>query len=289
MRHARFLSLGVVIGAALAIAPSASAATAVYGGRVARGEPVVVTADAKFQTLKSIVVATRVTCPDGGWTSFAEQLSTAKAPPGFDSQRATLKMTKNAKGKFAGTFIATSFSEQYSSGWFVSVSGKLTKTTSSGTFEVTDTVIDNATGEMVRTCYSGKTKFTASRKAGQIFGGITAQHEPVVLRADAKRKKMNDFYFSWFAPCDSQGFYHSPIDGWQNVSLSRAGSFNITDMWPEQGDNGSKSVTDYKAQGKFGKLKASGTLSVKFTEFDATGAQTDSCDSGSLRWSAISG
>ena len=289
MRRAIFAGL-VAAPVMLAMSPPALAAkSAVYGGRIQNGEPIVVTADAKFQKLRTMVVATRVTCTDGDWTAFSEQLTAAKAPPGFEPPRGSLKMKKNAKGAFTGTFIGGGFNETTSIGVVVTVKGKLAKATASGTFDVIYSVMDSASGELITTCYSGVTKFVASRKPGQIYGGVTKQREPVVLRVDAAHRRMSDFLFSWLAPCQPQGFYHEELAGWRDLSLSKAGSFNIEDSFPVQGDNGSTVTMAYTTQGKIGKTSASGTLSGKYTEVDASGTQTDSCDSGPLRWNALTG
>jgi hypothetical protein len=198
-------------------------------------------------------------------------------------------MKKNAKGVFDGTMNATTVGETYSYGWLVHVKGKLSKTKVSGTFDVTAPIIDNATGELVTTGYSGTTKFVASRKPGQIYGGMTAQHEPVVIRTNERRRKMSDFMFSWFASVSPEGFYHEGLAGWQNASLSKAGTFNINEAYPFDADGGNHAVLSYTAKGQVGKAAASGSLSAKYLETDPSGTEVARADSGSMSWRAITG
>lgn len=290
MRHGTIAGLLALAGAGLLITPGTVAAkSAVYGGSIPRGDPVVLTADTKAQALKTIVVSSKLTCIDGSHDNFAETMTTVKAPAGFPSDPMKLKMKKNAKGSFNGSWTGSSQGAKYMYVAVVHVSGKLTKTSAKGSFTVREDIVDLSTMQTVTSCDTGTTRFVASRRAGQIFGGTTKQGEPVVLRVNAARRQMKSFLFSWTADCGDNGWFHEPTMGWNNLPLSGLGAFKVARSYPYQGDNGGKVVYSYTAAGKVGKTSASGSVSGKYEEIDAAGATTATCDSGSLPWKAITG
>jgi hypothetical protein len=69
----------------------------------------------------------------------------------------------------------------------------------------------------------------------------------------------------------------------------RGASFGDTFNQQFNLDSGGRRTFDYVVNGRVGKIKASGRLSVKATDFDAAGTLTSTCDTGSMTWAASSG
>ena len=123
---------------------------------------------------------------------------------------------------------------------------------------------------------------------GTVYGGVTSQDFPVVIQTNRNGRKVTDAMIAIRANCTSGGFVVLP-DGYRDVSVSKKRKFSASfGPTTERNDDGTTTDLEGSISGSFNKArtKASGKWSFKATEHDAAGAVTDTCDSGSIRWTA---
>jgi hypothetical protein len=274
----------VVTGAA---APAAFAADAVFGGATNRGDPIVIRSDPKTQQLRSLAISWRAVCGDGmGFPGFG-QLTPAAPAPGFSPSANELVVSRNAKGRFEGTQLMAADLGGPRAAITVEVSGRLKPASAGGTLHAVVKIMDPATAETVTSCET-RLSWKALRKPGVVYGGMTSQNEPIVLRLNAARKRVNDVILAWHAPCTpSDGFLRSP-EHFGNFPIS-GGRFGNPFEAESPIEGGGMSLWQYRITGRVTPTRASGALQAKVSDTDAAGAATDSCDSGGLTWKAASG
>jgi hypothetical protein len=124
--------------------------------------------------------------------------------------------------------------------------------------------------------------------AGVSYGGITPQSWPVVIEVSKNRKRVLVASIGLSLPCTSGGLLNLP-DGYGNVRLTKKGRFGAS-FGPTSVRNDDGTTTDVEGSmsGKFNarRTKVSGRWRLKLTDHDVSGAVTDTCDSGIVRWSA---
>jgi hypothetical protein len=136
--------------------------------------------------------------------------------------------------------------------------------------------------------------------ADAVYGGQASSGEPIVLKADAKAKKLRSIIISWRAACgDGSSFSRgdalrpvAPDPGFSPgptellVSRNAKGTFKGT----QRGTLGSATVlatVEVSVDGKLKPARASGTLAATVKVVDrATGADIAACNTGRVRWSA---
>ena len=122
---------------------------------------------------------------------------------------------------------------------------------------------------------------------GVIYGGVSSQDFPVVIEVNSRRTRVVRAVLAIRVFCTSGGFVTLP-DGYRNLVIKR-GKFR-TSFGPitQPNDDGTTSDLEGSISGRFNssRTKVSGTWSFKATDHDAAGAVTDTCDSGSVSWSA---
>jgi hypothetical protein len=274
----------------LTAAPSAGAADNVYGGTTSAGEAIVLRADKSGATLKSAVIGWRADCSDGGDFPGYTELTATDAQPGFSPGYRDLLMSRNAKGRFAGTQIGGGGDGTTVMTLSVDVTGKLAPARASGTLHAVVKSMDVATGATAFSCDTGLLRYTASRAPGAIFGGRTSQEEPVVVRVDRKRHVVSDLIATWrTSTCTPDASFSFP-DGFSGLKLKGTGGFGGTyaDDYPLAGGTGKRHFA-YALSGHVLKTKATGSLRVTFNDADASGAQTMACDSGGITFKATTG
>ncbi len=275
--------------AVLATSSSARAADAVYGGSAGSEDPIVVKTDSKSTEMRSIIVSWRAACADGMGYPDSGELTAAEPTAGFSPGPQDLLISRNAKGRFKGTQLASADLGAAVAAVVVEVEGKLKPTRASGTLSAVVKIVDKATGADITSCQTGKQRWAASRAPGVVYGGVTSQDQPVVVRLNAQRKRVNDVITTWVAPCTpSEGFFRIP-DHFVNFAVKSTGRFGNPFSADFPMDAGGKRHYDYSITGRVTKKAAKGTLQVKISETDAAGATTDSCDSGGVTWSAATG
>lgn len=141
---------------------------------------------------------------------------------------------------------------------------------------------------------SATSRAAGSAKAEQVtltlgtsYGGVTAQDFPVVVDVNGRRTRVARAIIAIRLSCASGGFM-VVSDGYTRLSIRR-GKFSAsfgpaTQRLPD----GTTVDLEGSISGTFNsrRTKVSGTWAYKGTEHDATGAVTDTCDSGNVSWSA---
>ena len=290
MRLAR-LACALSVPVLVASAPmAATAKTAVYGGSVTRGEPIVLNTDAKAQKLTKAVLALEMTCLDGNKLApFAASVSPEVARPGLPVTPGALVMSKNAKGSFAGTILTGYSGDTFSVGAVINLKGKLTKKVASGTLTGTATVYDESNGNVLTTCSTGGSKFKAARAAGFVYGGATTQGEPLVVSLNSARTKVSDLKFSWQAACDQTEWSPMHITMEDFYGPLHGSTFSVNLTAPYHRADGGTNVWSYVIKGKISKTLAKGTLKLGYTSLDSNSNTEGTCTAGPLTFKAASG
>lgn len=138
-----------------------------------------------------------------------------------------------------------------------------------------------------------KTRVTYPKR-GAAFVGVTSQKSgalalPVDVRASASGHAMTRLDLQWSAACTSatgMGSY-----GGLSISLNKKivtpGVFTDANTFTRAFSGGAKGIFTIKLYGRFTSPgRVAGTMRVTVTVLDATGATTDTCDSGLIKWSA---
>ncbi len=134
----------------------------------------------------------------------------------------------------------------------------------------------------------GSSWATTAAASGTVYGGETAQRFPVVIETNKNARKVVDATIAIRLTCTSGASATLP-DGYRRLAVNKQRRFNAS-FGPTTSRNDDGTTTDFEGsiRGTFNKArtKASGKWSLKATDHDATGAITDTCDSGSVTWSA---
>jgi hypothetical protein len=289
MPSTKFLLVGGAAALILAAPPPARAAEAVFGGSTRAGEPIVLKSDAKTTALTSAVIGWAAKCDGGGFYPGSTALAATEATPGFSPGYRDLLMSRNGKGRFAGTQLAGGSSDTTASAIVVHLAGKLAPTRASGTLNATVKIMDKATGAAVASCTTSKLSWSAARAPGAVYGGRSSEEEPVVVRVDRKRRKVTDLLASWrTSTCTPPSLYRyaERLGGFPLASTGRFG-----DSWGDDYpmDGGGKRHFAYQLAGRVTSKAVKGTLRVTMADADPAGAQTLSCDSGGITFKAATG
>ena len=129
---------------------------------------------------------------------------------------------------------------------------------------------------------------TLAAAGGTVYGGATAQDFPVVIETSRNGRKIVDSTIAILLNCTSGGGVVMR-DGYGGLSVNKARKFKASfGPTPVRNDDGTMTDFEGSLSGSFNKArtKASGKWSLKATERDAAGTITDTCDSGSVSWSA---
>jgi hypothetical protein len=129
---------------------------------------------------------------------------------------------------------------------------------------------------------------TPTATTGNTYGGLTAQGWPVVVDMKADRRQVVRAVAGLDMTCTSGRSATIP-DKYLKVAVKKSGKFSKR-FGPSTQRNDDGTTAD--VQGSFsGRLnqaqtKIAGTWRLIYTEYDAAGAVTDTCDSGSVAWTA---
>lgn len=287
MSKLRRVAAFVVAAALSCIAtPPAFSANGVYGGTTSDDDPIVITTDAKGKKLRSAVVAWAAPCQSGTRFPMATTLTAVNAEPGFSPGPDDLVVSRNAKGRFAGTQLAGMRFGDLTAGIAVDLSGRLRDSRASGKLVAAITITD-AAGTEVDHC-DVSLSWSATRAAGRVFGGRTSQDHPVVVRLDRKRKRVSDVIVGWeSSACEPpDNFFRFPL-GFSNLRV-RASKFGGTFQESVPMDDGSSFSFGYELAGSLARRSVRGSLKVSVTGADAAGTTTVTC-SGDVSWKATTG
>ena len=282
---------GIAIAAA-AVAGTTSpahAAGAVYGGSTSAGAAIVINADKKARTLRSAVVSWTARCDDGRRFPMGMPLTAVKAASGFQPGFRELATSRNGKGRFAGTQLGGFDMGDRAAAMTATYTGKLSTKSARGTLEGTITIVDKASGNTVATCKTGSVRWSATRSPGRVFAGSTSQDNPIVLRLDAKRRKVANLLFGWdTTTCKPDDVFASVNEQFGNFPLSGGRFGDAFDQFYKP-DGGGEGKVSYDITGRVASKRASGSLRVTFAETDPAGTTTVACDSETIPWSAVTG
>jgi hypothetical protein len=123
---------------------------------------------------------------------------------------------------------------------------------------------------------------------GTVYGGVTAQGFPVVIETSTNGRKIVRATIAIRLSCTSGGAFTTP-DRFAGMRVSKKRKFNASfGPTTNRNDDGTTTDGEGRISGAFNKsrTRASGKWSFKIIEHDAAGAITDTCDSGSISWTA---
>jgi hypothetical protein len=283
-------ALWAALAGSLIATPPAFARGAVFGGTTKGGKAIVLRTNPKATTLKSAVIAWSADCPDGRRFSDASEVTAAADmnEMGMPPDSGDLVVTRNRRGRFAGTQIENFAVGDSIAGVTVMVSGRMKGKRAKGTLQA-DVISLDAQGNEQWSCHTGTVRWTAARDRGRIFGGATSQSQPVVVRLDRAKRKVRDLVFGWGSnSCTPPESYITTTEFLGNFPVQRR-RFGDTFSHEEKLDDGSRQSFAYDIAGRLSKRTASGSLHVAFNQLDPAGAQTLSCDTGAVSWRAATG
>ena len=280
-------ALAVGVAGSLLAAPPALARGPVFGGATTNSQAIVLRTDAKAKKLTSAVVAWEATCTDGlGWTDSAD-LTVVAAEPGFAPGLRELAVSRNGRGKFAGTQLFSSSAADMRAAAVMKISGRMTAKRASGTLTAHVTVVDGS-GQQQATCDTGTVHWSATRAPGRVFGGVTSQAEPVVVRLDRSGRKVSDLMIGWGSTSCVPDAYFNFGEFFSDFAVkSRRFGDSFTQSYDM--DDGSKRTFAYDVAGKVSRKDAHGSLRVTLKQTDPAGAEALSCDTGAISWRALTG
>jgi hypothetical protein len=131
------------------------------------------------------------------------------------------------------------------------------------------------------------TNARSAATAGVNYGGVTSQEFPVIVEVNKKGRKVVRAVIAIRLTCTSGGIVIVP-DSYSTLRIKKrkfSASFGPT---TQRNPDGTTLDLEGAMDGAFSssRTKVSGHWSFKGTEHDATGAITDTCDSGSVSWNA---
>jgi hypothetical protein len=109
----------------------------------------------------------------------------------------------------------------------------------------------------------------------------------VVVRV--RHKRVSDFLESWYTRSCTDGIAWHYAPDLTGFPLSRSGAFGDAFTHSEPMDGGLTRAFDVDLRGRVTKTTARGTLHVTTADTDASGAQTMTCDTGTIAWKTITG
>jgi hypothetical protein len=183
----------------------------------------------------------------------------------------------SASGRFAFTGQARSdLGTQVAMGT-LKVRGTVRGRTISGLISLSGDIVESQTQQAVSHCRVSK-RFQAASAPNTIYGGVTSQNYPVVIKRVPSSAKLGLFNIAWFPNCANGGpvygeyVFQPPIKaGRFAANFKNIGGLTLT------GSLG----------GRIRGAMASGTFRGKFS--GPRGAVAGSCDSGPVSWKATSG
>jgi hypothetical protein len=130
-------------------------------------------------------------------------------------------------------------------------------------------------------------RITTAAAAGVVYGGVTDDGFGLMVEANKSRRQIVRMATGLTLQCAS-GDTFSTSDGWARLSVKKGKFSGTFGPSTQRNDDGTTVDIEGVVSGKFNRAKTSisGTWSLKGIEHDATGAVTDTCDSGTIHWTA---
>jgi hypothetical protein len=135
-------------------------------------------------------------------------------------------------------------------------------------------------------CDSGALRWSVAR-GPSVFGGATAQGEPIVVRVAGRMVK--DIRIGWRADgCSGPGTWWDVADEVTDFDLSSQGLFGDSFTYSEDEQDGGKTVYGYDVHGHLAGKSMTGTFGVSPLVMDAAGQPVGGCSTPSIAWKALS-
>lgn len=254
----------------LALAAPAGAGTyagwiTIPGGGAQNDDPLVFTTAGT--RVRSVVVAFRARCDNGQSVGFHQRLTVGR----------TLVASRNAGGSFAASIRTGGTSGTHVFADRGAIIGTFNRSGARGTITPVIQVTDRASGAAT-TCSAGTLKWTARRRLGRYYGGMSSQGEPVVLTLTANRRSVYEFGIDLHGSCTPGGTMDMP--DWINDFGVRNGRFGDSFRFRDK----SGATHTYRWGGRLTWSAASG-----FVEMSIRTASGVTCRPGHLTWHLRSG
>jgi hypothetical protein len=159
------------------------------------------------------------------------------------------------------------------------LSGSVSASAARGTLVARRTVVEVATGRVLRSC-TRAIPWRTIRGAGNVFGGATSAGAPVVLRVTPDHRRVTQALISWAAPCRRAALYREPTDEWLlPFRLSGDGGFVQSYRY----DAGDRAEVIGRFAGRVRETTAAGTFRTRVR------GPRDRCDIAPQTWTAATG
>ena len=276
MRRPLFVCLVLIAGASC-LGPATAAAAVpdrgvTYAGLTSAHDPIVFTLSRDGKHLVKMNKVWDAPCTGGGSLRLG------------GSAKANLSVDKH--GDFGGTS-----SEGVTLGpgrtWFLDqhFKGRVRGHALSGAWHI-DMRRYDATGALAMRCRTTFT-FKATAAKGRIYGGVTSQDLPVLLRIAPRAGKVRHIDFAWETDCSS-GVFFQTSQRMSNLDIVH-GRFGDDRGSSATTDDGEKLRLEYTVRGALSGARAAGRLGVRFTVRASSGKLIDDCNSGRLSYKVSSG
>ena len=127
-----------------------------------------------------------------------------------------------------------------------------------------------------------------SAAAGLVYGGQTSQGWPVVIQLTKNRRQVALATTGLHLTC-TDGVFGRLADRYARLPVNKRRKFSAS-FGPTHVRQDDGTISDFSGSisGTFNRArsKVSGRWRLQVTEHDASGAETHTCDSGNVRWSA---
>jgi hypothetical protein len=135
--------------------------------------------------------------------------------------------------------------------------------------------------------HQGSISASSTQASGLTYGGVSSQDFPVIVDVNSTRSRVVRAVIAIRLNCTAGGFV-TIHDDYSKLRIRRAKFGTSFGPVIQRNDDGTTSDLEGSVRGTFNssRTKVSGTWSFKATDHDAAGAVTDTCDSGSVSWSA---
>jgi hypothetical protein len=122
---------------------------------------------------------------------------------------------------------------------------------------------------------------------GIVFGGATNQDFPIVIETSRDGTTVTNAHIAIQMPCTAGGYYVVP-DGYRAMRVRQRQFRSAFGPETRRNEDGTTSDLQGSISGTFNRsgTQVSGTWSLKLVDYDATGAVADTCDSGTVHWTA---
>ncbi len=277
--------LGAFTASARASAPSTKSAPVatgtIYGGSTSQNAAFVLTLAADHKHITGAVLQVMATCSDGSQLPYFGSVTFEPSKPPVLTPGDTVFVPDTLSRTGAINETGSSVGPEAFTG---KLTGHVVGDRASGTLSATVAVKDPQTGAAV-TCRTGALRWLAVSAAGRIFAGATSQDFPVVVEKSTGGGTVAHLRFGWAAPCsDSQGAVITP-DQQSGLPLSPTGVFDRS--FPVDATSDTTSIhAQETVHGQVSATRASGTFSLSLTLTDPSMPTPESCDTGSVHWSA---